>query len=303
MPLVRKLFLLASILASGTAAFANEGGVSEKAEPVFHVGHLPLTNSMLTSWGITLILVFFIRWLVGKPQVVPARGQAVMEGLIGALRDLFEPIVGKKAMPAAFPLLVCFFVFILLHNWSGLFPFVGTLGWREINQATGEQVGFIPWLRPHTSDLNGTIALALTSFVGWFIIVLRYAGPKALFFDLFGNKADKKEIPAALYWSLSVVFLGVGAIEVMSILIRPITLSVRLFGNIFGGENLLHSTSFIPIFYFLEILVGLVQSFVFTLLTSVYIGLICNHGDDHGEGSEHPNPVDVKETVPGTASH
>jgi F-type H+-transporting ATPase subunit a len=303
MPLVRKLLLLASILASGTAAFANEGGVSEKAEPLFRVGPLPLTNSMLTSWGVTLILVFFIRWLVGKPRIVPARGQAVVEGLIEGLRDLFEPIVGKKAMPAAFPLLICFFVFILLHNWSGLFPFVGTVGWKEINQATGEQVRFIPWIRPLTSDLNGTIALALTSFVGWFVIVLRYAGPKALFFDLFGNKADKKEIPAALYWSLSVVFLGVGVIEVMSILIRPITLSVRLFGNIFGGENLLHSTSFIPIFYFLEILVGLVQSFVFTLLTSVYIGLICNHGDDHGEESAHLNPNDAKEAVPGAPSH
>jgi F-type H+-transporting ATPase subunit a len=100
-----------------------------------------------------------------------------------------------------------------------------------------------------------------------------------------------------------VVFLGVGLIEVMSILIRPITLSVRLFGNIFGGENLLHNTSFIPIFYFLEILVGLVQSFVFTLLTSVYIGLICNHGDDHSEDSEHPNLIETKEAVPGAPSH
>jgi F-type H+-transporting ATPase subunit a len=300
---VRKLVLLASILASGLPAFASESGVSEKAEPLFQIGPLPFTNSMLTSWSITLILVFFIRWLVGKPQLVPARGQAVVERLIESLRDLFEPIVGKKAMPAAFPLLICFFVFILLHNWSGLFPFVGTVGWKEINQATGEQVGFIPWLRPHTSDLNGTIALALTSFVAWFIIVLRYAGPKVLLFDLFGNKADKKDVPAALYWALSPVFLAVGVIEVISILIRPITLSVRLFGNIFGGENLLHNTSFIPVFYVLEILVGLVQAFVFTLLTSVYIGLICNHGDDHGAESDHPAPIDTEEAVPGTPSN
>jgi F-type H+-transporting ATPase subunit a len=303
MHLVRKLVLLTSILASGTAAFANEGGVSAKAEPLFHIGPMPFTNSMLTSWGITLILVFFIRWLVGKPQIVPARGQAVMEGLIGALRDLFEPIVGKKAMPAAFPLLICFFVFILLHNWSGLFPFIGTVGWREINPATGEQVGFIPWLRPHTSDLNGTVALALTSFGAWLIIVLRYVGLKGLLFDLFGNKADKKETPAVIYWPLSIVFLAVGVIEVMSILIRPITLSVRLFGNIFGGENLLHSTSFIPVFYFLEILVGLVQAFVFTLLTSVYIGLICNHGDDHGAESDHHAPVGAEEPAHEIPSH
>ena len=210
-------------------------------------------------------------------------GQAVMEGLIDGLRGIFEPIVGSAAMPVAFPLLVCFFVFILVHNWSGLFPFVGTIGWKEIQQSTGEQVSFVPWIRPHTSDLNGTIALALTSFIAWFIIVMKYAGPRRLLFDLFGNKADKKELPAAMYWCLSVVFLLVGVIEVVSILIRPITLSVRLFGNVFGGENLLHSTSFFTAFYFLEILVGLVQAFVFTLLTSVYIGLICNHGDDHDD--------------------
>lgn len=300
---VRKLALIISIFATGLPAMAGEGGVSEKAAPLFRIGPLPFTNSMLTSWGVTLILVFFIRWLVGKPQIIPSRGQAVMEGLIEILRDLFEPIVGKKAMPAAFPLLICFFVFILLHNWSGLFPFVGTVGWAEIDQATGRQVGFIPWLRPHTSDLNGTVALALTSFVAWFIIVWRYVGLKGLLFELFGNKADRKETPAALYWPLSLVFLAVGVIDVISILIRPVTLSVRLFGNVYGGENLLHSTSFIPVFYFLEILVGLVQSFVFTLLTSVYIGLICNHGDEHGEESDHSTAVDAGEAMPGTSPH
>jgi F-type H+-transporting ATPase subunit a len=285
---VRKLVLLAFLLASSEAAFGAEAGVSQKAQPIFELGPLPVTNSMVTSWFVTLVLILFIRWLVGRPRVIPTRGQAVMEGLIEGLRGIFEPIVGAAAMPAAFPLLICFFVFILVHNWSGLFPFVGTLGWKEIEQSTGEQVGFIPWIRPHTSDLNGTIALALTSFVAWIIIVMKYAGPRRLLFDLFGNKADKKELPGAMYWCLSLVFLLVGVIEVVSILIRPITLSVRLFGNVFGGENLLHSTSFNPVFYFLEILVGLVQAFVFTLLTSVYIGLICNHGDDHAEaGHDH----------------
>ncbi|NBR59787.1 MAG: ATP synthase F0 subunit A, partial [Opitutaceae bacterium] len=87
-----------------------------------------------------------------------------------------------------------------------------------------------------------------------------------------------------LYPFLTLVFLLVGCIEVFSIVIRPFTLSVRLFGNVFGGENLLHGTGFIFIFYFMELLVGLIQATVFTLLTSVYIGLICNHGDDHEEG-------------------
>lgn len=73
-----------------------------------------------------------------------------------------------------------------------------------------------------------------------------------------------------------------GLIEVFSIAIRPFTLSVRLFGNVFGGENLLHGTTFFPVFYFMELMVGLIQALVFTLLTSVYIGLLCNHeGGDH----------------------
>jgi len=82
------------------------------------------------------------------------------------------------------------------------------------------------------------------------------------------------------------IFLFVGLIEVVSIAIRPLTLSVRLFGNIFGGENLLHGMNFIPVFYFLELLVGIVQALVFILLFSVYIGLICNHDDGH-ENAEH----------------
>lgn len=289
MSALRKLALPTMLLATGATAFAQEG-VSQKALEVFRIPglDLPVTNAMITSWVVTLVLLLLGRILVGPPKLVPARGQAVVEGLLQSLREMFEPIVGKKAMPVTFPLLICFFIFILIHNWSGLFPFVGTVGTEFIDKNTHEHVGFIPWIRPHTSDLNGTIALALTSFGAWLIICIKYAGPKLIFHDLFGNKASRSELPLAMYWALSLVFLVVGLIEVVSILIRPITLSVRLYGNVFGGENLLHNTSFIPVFYFLEILVGLVQAFVFTLLTAVYIGLICNHGDDHAEAhGEH----------------
>jgi F-type H+-transporting ATPase subunit a len=144
-----------------------------------------------------------------------------------------------------------------------------------------------PFIRPFTADFNGTIALALISFGAWLIIVFKFAGPKLILWDLFGNKADKAETPGWLYPILSLVFLIVGFIEVFSIIIRPFTLSVRLFGNVFGGENLLHGTGFFFVFYFMELLVGLIQAIVFTLLTSVYIGLICNHGDDHDHAEGH----------------
>jgi F-type H+-transporting ATPase subunit a len=224
--------------------------------------------------------------MMKKPTLIPSRGQAVLEDLIQGLRDLLEPIVGKKAMPAAFPLLLCFFVFILIQNWSGLVPGVGTIGWGHTDEA-GAFVMTSPWVRPANADFNGTIALALVSFGGWLIIIFRYAGTKVILHDIFGNKADKKELPAALYYGLSVVFFFVGFIEILSICIRPLTLSARLFGNVYGGENLLHSTWFSFPFYFIELLVGLVQAFVFTLLSSVYIGLICNHGEEHEHEDAH----------------
>lgn len=240
-----------------------------------------ITNSMATGWAVSALLVALVLLAVRRPQLLPTKSQAVFESLLEALRDLFEPIVGKKAFPAAFPLLVTLFVFILFHNWMGLIPGVGTAGWGTGGKGLVVEHMLRPLIRPFNSDFNGTIALALVSFGGWLILIFKYAGPKVILWDLFGNKAEKSETPGWLYPALSLVFIVVGLIEVFSIAIRPFTLSVRLFGNVFGGENLLHGTEFLFIFYFMEMLVGLIQAVVFTLLSSVYIGLICNHGDDH----------------------
>jgi F-type H+-transporting ATPase subunit a len=275
--------LIALFLMVSAASVRAEGGHEKAASLSDHL-HLPVTNAILTSWVVTIGIIVLIRWMVGKPSLVPSRGQAILESVLDGLRGLYEPIVGKKAMPMAFPLLVTLFLFIVLHNWSGLLPFVGTMGWGTM--VDGHFHLDVPLIRPHTSELNGTIALAVVAFSAWFIIVMRYAGPGLLLKDLFGNKADKKELAAPMYWGLSLVFLVVGVIEVVSIFIRPVTLSMRLFGNVFGGENLLHAMSYLPPFYFLELLVGFVQGLVFTLLTAVYIGLICNHDDGHHD-DEH----------------
>lgn len=239
-----------------------------------------ITNSMATGWLVSLVIAFVVIALIGKPSVLPSKRQAVFESVLESLRDLFEPIVGKKAFPAAFPLLVTLFIFILINNWSGLLPGVGTIG-MGYTDAEGHFHLTNPFVRPFTADFNSTIALALISFGAWLIIIFKYAGPKVILWDLFGNKADKAETPGWLYPILSLVFLVVGLIEVFSIGIRPFTLSVRLFGNVFGGENLLHGTGFIFVFYFMELLVGLIQATVFTLLSAVYIGLITNHDDGH----------------------
>lgn len=282
---VKKLALLLFILTSGLTAFASEShGVAASAETLFHVGPLPVTNSMVTSWVVAAVLIIVIRLAIKTPKLVPSRGQAMVESLVEGILDLTAPIVGKKVAKHTFPLLVALFTYILIQNWSGLFPGVGTI--FMVDHKTGEWMEFV---RPGNADLNGTIALALVSFVCWIYFIMRYAGPALVLKDIFGNKADKTEVPAVIYYPLFIVFFAVGLIEIISIFFRPISLSFRLFGNVFGGENLLHSMSAItpwvlPVpFYFLELLIGFVQALVFTLLVSVYIGLICNHGDDHHE--------------------
>jgi F-type H+-transporting ATPase subunit a len=289
MPRATNLAIFFASLVFSTSTLAAEGVAPSAAR--FEWGHgWTITSSMVTGWIVSVLLVLLVLWLVGKPSLIPSRGQAVIESLLESLREIFEPIIGKRAFPTAFPLLITFFVFILFHNWMGLIPGVGTVGWGH--EVDGHFHLTRPLIRPFNSDFNGTIALALISFGAWAIIVLKFAGPALIVKDLFGNKADKTETPGWLYPILSLVFLVVGLIEVFSIAIRPFTLSVRLFGNVFGGENLLHGTGFFFIFYFMELLVGLIQALVFTLLTSVYIGLLVNHGDDHAADDQHGHTVE-----------
>ena len=278
---VKKLALTSLLLTTGLPAFAAEGhGVTKSAEDLFHVGPLPITNSMVTSWIVAAVLIIIVRLVVGRPQLIPTRGQAVVENLLSGIRELTTPIVGKKVALYTFPLLITLFTYILIQNWSSLVPGVGTIYYTDSAGNTA------PFVRPANADLNGTVALALVAITCWFYFIMRFAGPKAVLKDIFGNKAQKSEMPAAVYYPLFVVFFVIGIIELVSIAFRPISLSFRLFGNVFGGENLLHTMSGIfkwglPVpFYFLEFIIGFVQALVFTLLVSVYIGLICNHGDD-----------------------
>jgi len=279
---------LALLSTSATAAAAEGGdGVETAATALFRIGALPVTNSMVTSWVVAALLIILIRIAVRRPKLIPTRAQSMVEDVVEGILNLISPIVGPKVAKPAFPLLIGLFTFILIQNWSGLFPGVGTI--YMVNHETGRWMELI---RPGNADLNSTLALALVAIACWLYFIMRYAGPVFVLKDIFGNKADKSEVPAALYYPLFVIFFLVGIIEVVSILFRPISLSLRLFGNVFGGESLMHAMSgmqkwLLPTpFYVLELLIGLVQAFVFTLLVSVYIGLICNHGDDHPEKPE-----------------
>jgi F-type H+-transporting ATPase subunit a len=238
---------------------------------------------MLSSWIVSIILIITIRWAVGsKPRLVPTRRQAIVEGILETIKNVIEPIVGKRMVFPVLPLLIGFFVYILTQNWSGLIPGVGAFGEMEAN-------GHLRYFfRPGNADLNSTLALALVSFAAWLFYIFKYAGARSVFVHIFGNKADPKEVPAWLYIPMFGIFFGVGLIECVSILFRIVSLSFRLFGNVFGGENLITRMTglcsyLVPVpFYFLEVLIGAIQAFVFTLLVAVYIGLICNHEEEHG---------------------
>jgi F-type H+-transporting ATPase subunit a len=270
-------------------------GVSPAASVIFSAGGFPVTDAMAMSWVISAVIVLALRFaLRGGVKVVPSTGQSIVESIIGGLREIIEPVVGHRAFGMVFPCLLGYFFFIFLQNIGGLLPGIGSVG----IYVGGE---FRPFLRPANSDLNTTLALAIVAFISWAYYCVKCAGLGGLYFEIFGNKADKSEISSAMYAMLFFVFLAVGLIECISILCRVISLSFRLFGNTFGGENLLHNmcgfssvlknipvvnylSYLIPLpFYFLEFLVAIIQSFVFTLLLSVYIGLVCNHGDHERE--------------------
>ncbi len=278
---VNKLLPTVFLLSGTASALHAADGVSPSPYKLTEVLGLPITNSIATTWVISLVFILAIRFAVGKPRMVPGKWQAVVENLVDGLKGLLEPIVGKKAFPITFPLLIGLFIYILIHNWSGLVPGVGVFGFYDDH----EHLKY--WMRPANADLNSTLGMALVAMIAWLFISLKVAGPKFFIWELFGNKADKKETPAAIYFMLMPIFLLVGVIEVVSIAFRPVSLSFRLFGNVFGGENLLTSMTgmapyIVPIpFYFYEVLVGVVQALIFTLLVAIYIGLMTNHDEDH----------------------
>ena len=147
------------LLASAAALNAAEVAVSPSPYKLTEIFGLPLTNTILTTWAVSILFIVVIRLTVGKPKLIPGKGQAVIENLVAGLQELFEPILGKKAFGMVFPLLIGFFVFILIHNWSGLIPGVGAFGHYD------DHGHFKYWMRPANSDLNATLGMALIATV------------------------------------------------------------------------------------------------------------------------------------------
>jgi F-type H+-transporting ATPase subunit a len=261
-----------------------EKGISQAAEEIARPFGFPITNSMVVTWIAAALLIAFARIATRNMQQVPTGAQNFFEWLVGGLYALLEGIIGAHLVKRTFWFFATIFIFILFTNWLGLIPGVGTIGWGQ-RTASGFKVEH-PLFRGANADLNLTLAMALVFFACWLVWALREIGLKGFFKELF---APKGETAGLLKVLMIFVFFAAGCLEIISILFRPVSLSFRLYGNIYAGENMLEAMStmvpglnwLLPIpFYFMELLVGLVQAMVFMLLTAVFTLLICQHEEE-----------------------
>ena len=259
---------------------AEKHALSQKAIEIAHPFGFPVTNSMVVTWIAAAVLLVFARLATRNMSQVPGGAQNALEWLIEGLYGFLKGILGAALIDRTFWFFATIFIFILATNWIGLVPGVGSIGW-------GHQTahGFVisePLFRGGNADVNQTLAMALVFFVCWIVWSFQSVGARGFVKELFGAKGESTGALKAL---LVVVFFAAGCLEVISILFRPISLSFRLYGNIFAGETMLETMAAMPRigwlvqipFYFLELLVGMVQALVFTLLTAVFTLLMCQH--------------------------
>jgi F-type H+-transporting ATPase subunit a len=277
-----------------TPAAPAEHGLPESAQSLGHQGGF-VTNSMLVTWIVAVGVILFARFATRKVQEVPSGAQNFLEWLVEGLYGFLESIIGTGLVKKTFWFFATIFIFILATNWFGEIPGVGSIGWGHQGEHGFEVTR--PLLRGGNADLNMTFAMAMIFFACWTVWALQFSGVKGSFLHIFGPKGDSTGV---IKYLMIVVFFAVGFLEVLSIAFRPISLSFRLYGNIFAGENLLEAMSnmvqhpawarvvfgaLLPVpFYFMELLVGFIQAVVFMLLTAVFTALICTHEEEAGEG-------------------
>lgn len=285
------------------------------AETLFHLGPIPVTNSMLVMFVVMAGLLIVGSWLARKAQsqTNPGRAAGAFEMLIEFLLNLVETTAGKRIGRRIFPLVAGIFIFIFVANMTGILPGMGTIFIEKdvpaeevvstADEETDEQAvagnavegeehaeeehANVPLLRAPNADLNMTLAMATLTFV-----VVQIAGVSA---HGAGGRIKHMANPPFLF-----------PIEVVSEVSRIISLSARLFGNVFAGEVLLGvmyamaaaiKIALIPVlfpvvFIGLEVLFGTIQALVFALLTLIYIYLAAAGHDDHEEA-----PVENHDTI------
>lgn len=246
------------------------------AEAIFHLGSFPITNAMINAWIAVVFFVVVALIVKNRKSKVPKGIQNFVEFIVDFMLTEVQKVTGDKIRARKFlPIVATIFLFILFSNWIGLLPGTGSIGIYGLHQG---EVELLPLLRPAASDLNFTLAIAVFAVVLSHIIGVKTIGPLnhlSKFINLRGIVRALKKGPMAIIVAL--IEFGVGLIEIVSEIAKVVSLSLRLFGNIFAGEVLLTVmlglfAYFLPIpFMFLELLVGIVQATVFAMLTLAYL--------------------------------
>ncbi len=272
------------------------------AEPIFHIGNFEVTNSLLTSWAAVLLILIFSIVIRMKMKKIPGKLQHIFEVVLDGALSLVDQVTNdRKISVKIFPLVFSLFVFILVNNWLGLLPVLGSMGLLVKEGATSV---FVPFLRSGTADINTTLALSImivlgSNFFGILAIGLwktfnKYVNIKAL------GSIFTKVLKDPTVLIVAPITFFVGLLELLGELAKIASLSFRLFGNVFAGEVLLASMAAIfayvvpgP-FLFLEVFVGLIQALIFSLLGTVYFTIASQDHNEHDEHEKHETHEEKK---------
>jgi len=249
------------------------------AEPVFHVGHFSVTNTLIASWLTIIVLAGLFFTLTRKMKLIPGRRQAMAEAIVEGLLNFVESVVGKRHARMLFPGVATIFIYVISNAYLALLPFFGSIG---IIEHDGK---FAPLFRAANTDVNVPLSIAFMSFifveswgmraVGAFHYLSEFINIRQMgegFKQLFTGKIGQ----AVMSMAFGFINLFVGVLEIFSHLIRMLSFTFRLFGNMTAGEILILVSSFlIPLvftipFYGLELLIGLIQALIFSGLTLVF---------------------------------
>lgn len=233
--------------------------ISLAAEPIFHIGPWPVTNAVLQAFVVLVALTIIAIVLRRKLAMVPGMLQNIAEVVLEGALSLMDSVLGnRKESEKYLPLTFTIFIFILISNWSGLIPGVGSV-------TLGQGANAVPLLRSPASDLNFTLALALIAVT---------------MVNVFATSMVGLRERASVFFNFSSpIKFFVGILELISEFARIISFTFRLFGNVFAGEVLLAIMALlvpylVPLpFMFLEVFVGFIQAFIFGMLTLVFVAL------------------------------
>ncbi len=265
--------------------------VSLAAEPIAHIAALPITNSMVNAWIAVIFFVVVAAIARRRVGLVPKGIHNIFEAIVEFMLTESQKVTEDRERAKKFlPIVGTIFLFVLVSNLLGQMPGTGSIGVREVIHG---EMALIPLLRPATSDLNMTLAIAAVAVLASHLFGLVKLGPIAHLSKFVNIRGIFKAIPKGpMAVIVAIIEFGVGLIEIVSEIAKVLSLSLRLFGNIFAGEVLITIVLgifayFLPLpFIFLELLVAVIQATVFAMLTLAYLTVATEaHGEEHEEGN------------------